>query len=215
MATQKEPPSILVLVRAIRVFRDCADATGLGEMLFSIIERVQNPDGGAWKENLTTPDKRFVFEMTWEAVKKGLDTYQRKHETGKRCAEETNAKRAERKERNAAEPSAPLSLPPPVAPSAPVRKVSADEMMRNFASVNYGEIENDTLNAIGQMLGAQFDAKTKSAIAKLIREKGKANVAQEVCAIRGEWDADELNTINNPAAYVISRLKKLPALKQA
>ena len=206
---------IKVLLDTIQAYQLANKPQNLGDILFHIVNRITIP---GYNKEPSDPMDLLYYAKTLEAVDEGLEAYRKMvagggkggTTTAQRNAERKERNAAERKEQNAAEPVVAASVAPsaPVK-SAPVRKVSQNEMMRNFASVNYGEIENDTLNAIGQMLGAQFDAKTKSAIAKLIREKGKANVAQEVCAIRGEWDADELNTINNPAAYVISRLKKL------
>ena len=213
---------IKVLLDTIQAYQLANKPQNLGNILFHIVNHITI---SGYNKEPSDPMDLLYYAKTLEAVDEGLEAYRKMVVGGGKGGTTTAQRNAERKERNAAEPSAPLSLPPPVAPvvaepAAPVKpahtgadfKITDEEITRNFSRTDDAEIFGDTMTAISKMLGGQFDAYTRNTMRKFMRTKNKKQVADIVSEVYHEYLSGE--HLRNPAERLTKRLKELPDLKQ-
>ena len=229
----KAPPAILVLKEVIRDYRAVNDPAGLGELLFPL-ERCLSG------EEYTPPKtgaELNTFNRLLSAAKKGIESYEKQSERGRKGAAATNAKRqaahlspSEPVGGRSPEPAPVAGKPPAPVPAgspAPRPNPSGGERRSGVKLVGdcLGDVSAlldggfgggdiaDRINADPVKTALEITGETGKKLAentlkKYLRTKGEAAFKDTLFAFISEINNGE--EVDNRGAALNARLKELP-----
>ena len=229
----KAPPAILVLKEVIRDYRAVNDPAGLGELLFPL-ERCLSG------EEYTPPKtgaELNTFNRLLSAAQKGIESYEKQSERGRKGAAATNAKRqaahlspSEPVGGRSPEPAPVAGKPPAPVPAgspAPRPNPSGGERRSGVKLVGdcLGDVSAlldggfgggdiaDRINADPVKTALEITGETGKKLAentlkKYLRTKGEAAFKDTLFAFISEINNGE--EVDNRGAALNARLKELP-----
>ena len=218
---EKIPPAILVLKEVIRDYRAVNDPAGLGALLFSLEQCLSG-------EKYTPPKtggELNTFNRLLAAAKRGIESYEKMSERGRKGAAATNALK-QTQTAQAANPSPSGGRPP-----APVRQTGTPQahtsggerrggvksigecfdMAAMFGGAGGGiadRITAEPVRAALEITGEPSGGIAENTLKKYLRTKGRNAFCDTLFAFHSEIKNGE--DVGNRGAALNARLKALP-----
>ena len=214
----KAPPAILVLKEVIRDYRAVNDPAGLGALLFPLEQCLSGEEYTPPK----TGGELNTFNRLLAAAKRGIESYEKMSERGKKGAAATNAlKQAQPPQAAHLSPSggrspAPVPRPNPN-PSGGERRGGVKsigdcvDVVAMFGGAGGGiadRINENPVRAALEITGETGDKRAENTFKKLLRTKGAGAFCDELFAFNSELKNGE--EPNNRGAALVARLSEKP-----